>query len=170
MRNALLEPVEYRIERTARGTWKSFMFPNGHTYREYTSRRRAFGMPLVHYTSGICPETGRRRVARGVFAFGRIAVGIFAFGHAAFGVFAFGQAGLGLALGMGQACCGLLALGQLAIGGIFGAGQIATGWVAIGQLAAGHWVLAQLGLGSHVWMPGRADPAAVEFFRDLLAI
>ncbi len=168
MRNALLEPVEYKIDRTARGTWKSFMFPNGHTYREFTSHGRLLGLPLVHYTSGICPETGRRRVARGVFAFGRVAVGIFAFGHAAFGIVAFGQAGLGLALGIGQASCGLLALGQLAIGGIFGIGQLATGWVAIGQLAAGHWVLAQLGLGSHVWMPRHADPAAVEFFRSLL--
>jgi hypothetical protein len=165
MPNLLLEPVEYRIEKTATGVWKSYMYPSGRSYREFTSHRRLLGMPLVHHTSGICPETGRRKVARGFFAFGRIAVGVFAFGHAAFGLCAVGQAGLGLLFGLGQASSGLFALGQLAVGGFVGVGQLATGWVAVGQLAVGHWVLAQLGLGAHTWMPGQADPAAVEFFR-----
>jgi hypothetical protein len=168
MRNLLLEPVEYKVERTALGTWKSFMFPTGRTYREFVSHRRVLGMPLVHYTAGVCPETGRRKVARGFFAFGRVACGVFAFGQAAFGLFAFGQAGLGLLLGIGQATCGLLAVGQVAVGGLFGLGQVATGWVAIGQLALGHWALAQFGAGVHTWTPEAADPAAVEFFRRLL--
>jgi hypothetical protein len=165
VRNLLLERVEYKVERTRSGTWRSYMYPSGALYREYTSQRRLLGLPLVHYTHGICPETGRRRVARGIFAFGRIAVGVVAFGQLAIGLAAFGHAGLGLAFGMGQAATGCVAVGQLALGVAFGLGQLATGHVAIGQLALGEWALGQMGVGPHVWSPERADPEAVEFFR-----
>ncbi|HET6440275.1 MAG TPA: hypothetical protein VFG59_19580 [Anaeromyxobacter sp.] len=169
MRNLLLEPVEYRTEQTAFGTWRSFMFPTGAVYQEFTSHRTVMGMPFLHYTAGVCPETGRRRVARGFIAVGRRAVGVIAVGQMAVGAVAIGQAGIGLLLGLGQLTCGLLAVGQAALGFGMGIGQLATGWVAVGQLALGHWVLAQIGLGAHAWLPRHADPAAVEFFRSLLS-
>jgi hypothetical protein len=68
---------------------------------EYKSKRMLFGRPLLHVTSGIDPTTGRRRVARGFFAFGDIAIGVFAFGGYARGLVA----------------CGGMAIGCLSFGG-----------------------------------------------------
>ncbi len=168
MKNQLLEPVEYKVEKTRSGTWRSFLHPNGSLFQEYRSHRTLLGLPLVHYTRGRCPETGRRVVARGFFAFGRIAVGVVAFGQAAFGVVAVGQAGIGLLAGLGQGVCGIFALGQVAFGLALGIGQLATGYVAVGQLALGSYVLAQIGHGAHAWTQRAADPEAVRFFRALL--
>ena len=169
-RNLLLEPIEWKEERTATGTWKRFMYPTGEVYEEYTSRRHVGALPLLHFTRGRHPETGRRKVARGFFAVGRLAFGVVAIGHAAMGVVAIGQLGVGLLLGLGQGATGLVALGQLALGAGFGAGQLATGYVAVGQLALGEYVLAQLGLGAHSWTTRGADPEAVRFFRGLAAL
>jgi len=163
--NLLLEKVEYQVERTARGTWRRYLYPTGARFEEFRSHARWFGLPMVHYTYGICPETGRRIVAKGVVAVGRLAAGVIAVGHASFGVVALGQLALGLVLGLGQASTGLFALGQLAIALVLGLGQLATGYVTVAQLAAGQYVLAQLGLGAHVWDTRAADPAAVAFFR-----
>jgi hypothetical protein len=168
MKNQLLEPVEYKVDRTRGGTWRSFLHVNGQLFQEYRSHRTVFGFPLVHYTRGRSPETGRRVVARGFFAFGRYAVGVVAFGQAALGIVAFGQAGIGLLAGFGQGATGFLALGQLAIGLALGIGQLATGYVAVGQLALGAYVLAQIGHGTHAWTQRIADPEAVRFFRSFL--
>jgi hypothetical protein len=167
MGNVLLEKVEFKVVRTRRGTWRRHLFPTGARFAEYTSHARAFGLPLVHYTFGVNPETGGRVVARGVFAFGRIATGVFAFGQVALGLLPFGQLAVG-PVAFGQGALGLVAIGQVAVGAAFAAGQIAVGWIAIGQVAAGAWVLAQAGFGGHVWTPGSADPEAVRFFRSLL--
>ena len=167
MANLLLENVEYRIEATPRGTWRRYLYPTGACYAEYRSHATLFGLPLVHHTRGVCPETGRRKVAKGVFAFGRLAVGVFAFGHAAFGLVAFGQLALGLLFGLGQAATGVAAVGQLALGVLFGLGQLATGVTAIGQLAIGQWVLGQIGLGEHRWVQGHVDAEAEAYFRGL---
>jgi hypothetical protein len=167
MSNLLLERVDYHVEETPRGTWLRYLYPTGASYAEYRSRATVFGLPFVHYTSGICPETGRRKTAKGFVALGRVAVGVIALGQAAFGVVAFGQAGLGLLFGLGQAASGLVSVGQLALGGLFGVGQFATGAVAIGQFGIGQYVLAQFGLGEHAWTMDSADPAAVELFRAL---
>jgi hypothetical protein len=167
MGNVLLEKVEFKVVRTRRGTWRRHLLPTGARFAEYTSHARLFGLPLVHFTYGVNPETGGRVVARGVFAFGRIATGVFAFGQVAVGLFPFGQLAVG-PVALGQGALGLVAVGQIAVGAAFAAGQIAVGWIAIGQLAAGTWVLAQVGVGEHVWTPGSADPEAVRFFRALL--
>jgi hypothetical protein len=95
-------------------------------------------MPVLHYTRGICPETGRRIVARGVIGVGRLATGVIAIGHASFGLVAIGQLAIGVLFGLGQAATGAVALGQLAIALVFGAGQIATGLVAIAQIGIGN--------------------------------
>ena len=169
MRNLLLERVEYKIDETPRGVWRRFVYPDGRYFAEFRSHTEMFGLPLIHYTRGICPETGRRKVAKGVIAIGRIATGVVALGQASAGVIAFGQAGIGLLFCLAQAGTGLYSIGQVALGWIFGAGQLATGTTAIGQIAAGRWVLAQIGFGSHLWTPGHADPTAVRYFQELWA-
>lgn len=169
MQNLLLEKVEYQIEKTGKGTWRRFLYPNGSYFSEYKSDSTLFGLPLIHYTNGICPETGRRITAKGVLAVGRLAAGVFAIGHASFGLVAVGQLAVGLLFGLGQAATGVATIGQLAVGLIFGLGQIATGYVAIGQFALGKYVLGQIGFGEHVWSSKISDPAAVDFFRALLS-
>jgi hypothetical protein len=168
--NYLFQPVEYKYEETAWGVWRSHLNQNGRLFREFVSHGRLFGLPLIHYTSGVCPETGRRIVAMGIIAIGRVAVGGLAIGHASFGLIAIGQLAIGLALGLGQASTGAIAVGQAALGVFFGLGQLATGYVAIGQLSLGHYVLAQLGMGRHVWDVRAADPVAKQFFGWLLGL
>jgi hypothetical protein len=168
MKNLLLEEIEYKIDQTPLGTWRRFMYPDGRLFQEFVSHQRLFGLPLLHYTYGKCPETGHRIVAKGIIAIGRLAVGGLAIGQAAFGGVALGQLALGLVLGLGQASSGLFALGQVALGVVFGVGQLATGYAAIGQLALGKYVLAQFGFGEHVWDVRGVAPAARNFFRPLM--
>ncbi|MEZ5582338.1 MAG: hypothetical protein R3F37_05825 [Candidatus Competibacteraceae bacterium] len=169
MRNVLLEKVDYKIEKTRRGTWRRFAYPDGRYFAEFKSHHIVFGLPLLHYTWGICPETGRRVMAKGIIAIGRLAFGIMAIGHAAFGVIAIGQLVLAVGFGLGQASSGVFAIGQLALGGLFGLGQLATGVVAVAQIGVGQYVLAQVGFGEYVWQASGADPEAVAFFKALYA-
>lgn len=169
MKNLLLEKVEYKVDTSSFGVWRRFVYPTGGYFAEFKSHATFWGLPLLHYTHGICPETGRRVTAKGVVAVGRFAMGILAIGHASFGLIAVGQLGLGLLLGLGQGATGLYAVGQIAIGLLFGLGQVATGEIAIGQLAYGQYVLAQLGYGDYVWSTNRSDPEAIQFFRSLIA-
>jgi hypothetical protein len=168
MKNLLLEEVPYKTEKTNLGTWRKYLYPTGEYFSEFTSNKTMFGLPLIHFTRGKCPETGRRIVAKGIIAVGRIAVGVLAIGHASFGILAIGQLALGLLFGLGQASSGMIAVGQLALGGYFGIGQIATGMIAIAQFGIGKYVLAQAGVGKYVWTQKTADPQAVEFFKSLL--
>jgi hypothetical protein len=167
-RNLLLEDVQYLIEETEHGVWRRFVYPNGQRFAEFKTHLRWGNLPLVHYTYGICPETGKRITARGVIAIGRLARGMIAIGQASIGLVAIGQASIGLVLGIGQATLGACCLGQLALGVIFGAGQFATGQIAIGQLAYGTYVLAQLGWGQHVVDTRMIDPVAKKFFLHLI--
>ncbi|WP_395744412.1 protein kinase domain-containing protein [Prosthecobacter sp.] len=111
---------------------------------EYKSKWRLFGMPLLHVAHGADPATGRKRVARGVFAFGDRAVGVVAFGGYARGVFACGGAAVGVVavggVAAGLVCWGgvalalLLAYGGLSVG-YLAAGGLALGWAAVGGIA-----------------------------------
>jgi hypothetical protein len=168
VKNLLLEPVEYKTETTSWGVWRSFLGPDGNLFQEFVSHYRLFGLPLVHYTHGRCPETGRRITAKGIIAIGRVSMGVLAIGQAAVGIVAIGQLAIGLLLGLGQASTGVLALGQLALAAGFGLGQFVTGYVAIGQFGYGRYVLAQMGLGMDVWDMRGTAPAAREFFRWLV--
>jgi hypothetical protein len=168
LRNVLLEKVDFQVTRTRTGTWRRFLWPTGELFEEFRSDQRFFGLPLVHYTRGRSPETGRRVVARGVIAVGRKAIGIFAFGQGALGVVAVGQASAALLLGVGQATVAPFAVGQAAIGLVVGLGQVATGWIAVGQVGVGKFVLAQFGLGPNVWDARAGSPEAEAFFRGLL--
>jgi hypothetical protein len=168
MKNALLEPVEYKVEETRRGVWRRFLYPTGELFEEFTSHRRLFGLPLLHFTRGKSPETGKRVTARGIIAVGRFAVGIIALGQVSAGILAIGQLSLGLLFGLGQAATGVLAIGQLAIAGLFGLGQFASGYAVIAQFGVGKYVLAQTGMGSHVWDTNGESPVARQFFESLL--
>jgi len=164
MANLLLKDVQYRIEENFYGTWKRYLYPTGSRFTEFRTHTCFFGLPLLHFTFGVCPETGRRKVARGVIAIGRLAMGVLAFGQASLGVIALGQAGIGI-LALAQAGLGIFAIGQLAVALRFALGQLAIGYIAVGQFGYGHYVLAQIGFGGYVWSPKRADPVAVEYFR-----
>jgi hypothetical protein len=163
--NMLLKEIEYQWEETALGTWRRYVYPNGSLFSEFKSHGHFGPMPILHYTFGKCPETGRRIVAHGFIAIGRLARGVIAIGHASVGIIAFGQLAIGLVFGLGQACTGALAIGQVALGVLFGFGQVATGYVAIGQIAIGTYALAQFGVGTHVWdtVHGVSD-GAKQFF------
>ena len=120
MPNTFLEKIEYKIEETAMGTWMRYGYENGTSFHEFKSHIGWMGLPLIHYTYGRNPATGRRVVAKGVIAIGRIACGIIAIGQAAIGVY----------FGLGQ-----LAIGQIAIG------QFAYGKYVLAQIGFGENVL-----------------------------
>ena len=166
MPNTFLEKIEYKIEETAMGTWMRYGYENGTSFHEFKSHIGLLGLPLIHYTYGKNPETGRRVVAKGVIAVGRIAYGIIAIGQVSIGLLAIGQLAIGLLFGLGQLSTGLAAIGQAAIGVYFGLGQLAVGQVAIGQLAYGKYVLAQFGFGENVLSIMRRDEPAFEFFKS----
>jgi hypothetical protein len=167
MKNMLLENPAYKTEKTRYGVWQRYLSPAGAYFAEFRSHHSLFGLPLIHYTRGICPETGTRKLAKGILAMGRIAVGGIAVGQAAFGLIAVGQLAVGLLFGLGQACTGFIALGQLAVAGALGLGQITAGFIAVGQIGIGKYVLAQRGIGGYVWSQTRVDPEALEFFKGL---
>jgi len=168
MKNILLDDVEYKIEETKLGKWRRFGYPNGQIFEEFASHLKIGGLPLLHYTRGKCPETGKLVVAKGIIAIGRLAMGVMAIGHASAGVVALGQLAIGLVFGLGQASTGLIAIGQLAIAIIFGFGQIATGYVVIAQFGLGIYVLAQFGVGQFVWDTHATSEIAQEFFKKVL--
>jgi hypothetical protein len=170
MGNLLLEKVEYKIEETNFGIWRRYVYIDGTSFHEFKSHSTMFGLPLIHYTYGRSPETGKRVVAKGIIAVGRIACGFIAIGQAALGLLAIGQLAIGIIIGLGQLSSGVAALGQLAIGAYIGLGQFVTGYAAIGQFALGKYVLAQLGVGEFVWSSQRFDPQANEFFKALPVI
>src|SRR3954463_8955910 len=148
--NVLRNDVDYIIQETANGVWRRYLYPNGRRFAEFKTYLNVGGLSPVHYTHGICPQTGRRITAPGIIAIGRVASGIIAIGQFAIGLIAIGQLSIGLLFSMGQAGFGAYCVGQLAVGLLFGAGQFATGQIAIGQLAYGTNVLAQIGFGKHV--------------------
>ena len=122
---------------------------------EWKSQTTVWGFPLVHIAVG--RKDGRLRVAKGVIAIGQFAVGLITIA----------QFGIGILFGFGQFLLGFTVIAQFAIGCLFGVGQFATGYVAVGQFAVGAYALAQYAFGEHVWMTGRKDPQAYEFFRQL---
>ncbi len=167
-RNLLLEEIQYLVEETPRGVWRRFVYPTGHRFAEFKSHRKWHNLPLIHYTYGLCPETGKRITARGVIAIGRFAHGIVAIGQLSLGIIAVGQLSLGVLFCFAQAGFGGVCIGQAAIGMLFGLGQVATGQIAIGQIAYGSYVLAQIGWGTHVIDMRAIDPVAKDFFLRLI--
>ena len=116
------------------------------------------GYPIVHIAFGRTADN-KLRVAKGVIAIGQFAIGLITIA----------QFGVGFLFGFGQFIVGFTAIAQFAIAAYFGLGQFATGYTAIGQIAFGHFVLAQIGMGTHVWSTKIHDPAALKYFHDLLS-
>ncbi len=115
---------------------------------EYRSKRRLCGLPLLHITGGIDPETGKQREAHGFVAVGGRARGVFAFGVVARGWFAFGGVAMGL-VAFGGVGLGLVSFGGLALGLLLAYGVLGLGIFAIGGLAAGYHAVGGLALGWH---------------------
>jgi hypothetical protein len=169
--NLLFKEIEYQWEETLLGTWRRYVYPEGSLFAEFKSHGYFGPMPILHYTYGKCPETGRRIVAHGFIAVGRLARGVVAIGHASIGIIAIGQLAIGLGFGLGQAATGVLAIGQLGLAAYFGFGQVATGHIAIGQIALGGYVLAQYGIGTYVWDTAHgANDTARAFFTPMLRL
>lgn len=168
MTNVLLQPVEWKIEEGPFFVVTRHLSPSGSSYAEYTSRMRMGQLPLVHITLGRNPETGRRKVARGVIAIGRFAVGLVSIGQVAVGAIAVGQASFG-ALAIGQlAVSASLALGQLSVAPLFALGQVSVAYTAIGQVAVGKYAMGQEAYGTHVWTSEQRDPMAEDHFRKFV--
>ena len=70
MENQLLANVEYQVEKTRWGSWRRHFSGKGQYFAEFRSNATFLGMPVLHYTHGKCPETGRRIVAKGIIAVG----------------------------------------------------------------------------------------------------
>jgi tRNA A-37 threonylcarbamoyl transferase component Bud32 len=103
---------------------------------DYKSKRRMFGMPLLHVTTRMDPITGKPAEARGVFAFGGKAKGIFAFGGRSRGVFACGGIAQGV-FAFGGISFGLVTYGGIAVALLLSHGGISVAPVAIGGIAMG---------------------------------
>ncbi len=117
---------------------------------EYKSKRTLLGRPLLHVTSGIDPTTGRKRTARGFFAFGDRAVGVVAFGGYARGLFACGGMAVGV-FALGGLSIGLLSWGGLALALLLAYGGMSVGFLSAGGLALGWEVAGGLAAGVHAY-------------------
>ncbi|MCH8251219.1 MAG: hypothetical protein IID36_02065 [Planctomycetes bacterium] len=146
---------------------------SGHGYR-YTSKRRVFGLPLVHIAFG--PEGMDRRgkakgiiaigdSALGVFAVGWIARGVVAVGGMAFGVASFGGLAVGLLVVFGGLAIGGLASGGGAVGAVANGG-LAIGYAAEGGLAIGVYARGGAVRGRHTLGPGANSAEARRFFNS----
>lgn len=113
---------------------------------EYKSKRKVFGVPLIHIHYGYGPK-----VAKGIIAIGNISCGLISIGGITLGGICFGGLSLGLlafagcAVGLfafGGLAIGILAVGGFAfgvysVGGMSVASQIAVGGSATGKTAIG---------------------------------
>jgi hypothetical protein len=122
---------------------------------EYISKRRLFGLPLVHIVLGpaLDPATGKIRVAKGIIAIGGIAMGNFAMGGLALGVIALGGGALGLA-----------AFGGVGVGLVFAMGGLAIGFIAIGGCAVGYYAIGGGAFGIHALGGNAQDEQLLELF------
>ncbi|WP_309387751.1 protein kinase domain-containing protein [Cerasicoccus frondis] len=134
----------------------------------YRTRASIFGLPLVHVATGVDPQTGRKRIARGVIAVGEVAQGVVALGGLAMGVFAFGGVALGV-FGYGGLVIALLAMGGLGIGLLGAYAGLAIAPLALGGLAIGWYASGGQGIGRHVLDARHQDAAAVELFQQFPA-
>ncbi|MDE6241493.1 MAG: helix-turn-helix domain-containing protein [Anaeroplasmataceae bacterium] len=109
---------------------------------EYVSKRKVFGVPLVHVHFGV----GLYR-AKGIIAIGNIATGVVSIGLLSIGVFTLGLLGLGLftwacfSLGL-LVSLGAISIGALAFGGV-AVGLFSFGGLSIGLYSFGGCAIAK---------------------------
>jgi predicted Ser/Thr protein kinase len=127
---------------------------------EYKSKRTLCGMPLLHVALGRDPATGKRRHARGFFAFGDLATGVFAFGGIARGLFACGGIAVG-GIAFGGMGLGLISFGGLAIALLLGIGGVAVGPLAMGGVALGWYSVGGVAVGMSAYGGVASGPQAM---------
>ncbi len=116
---------------------------------EYVSKKKIFGMPLVHIT------WSHRKVSKGFFALGLRAKGVISLGLLPVGVLSFGILPVGI-LSFGTFAIGLLAFGAFAFGLLFAGGAITVGSLALGAVANGLFANGALANG---WFAAFGDEA-----------
>ena len=126
---------------------------------EYKSKISIAGIPLIHVASGFNPQTGAKRVAKGIIAIGDIAIGLFALGGLSIG---------GIAIG--GAAFGICALGGLAVAAFLAVGGGAIGYIALGGGALGYYAFGGGAFGAHTVSALSQDPEAVEFLKRTFGI
>ncbi|WP_061996479.1 helix-turn-helix transcriptional regulator [Clostridium sp. ATCC 25772] len=127
---------------------------------EYKSKRRVFGLPLVHINLG----KGLKK-AKGIIALGNISYGIISVGFVSFGILSFGfisialvslaVLAIGLLLAVGTIAIGTFSIGAISIGifsfGAVAIGKYAAGAAAIGSdIAVGDYAKANIAIGNKV--------------------
>jgi hypothetical protein len=130
---------------------------------EYRSPWTLWGLPLLHITQGLDPETGRTRLAQGVIAIGDRARGVVACGGVAVGVIAVGGLAMG-GIAFGGGALGIVSLGGLAVAAFMALGGGAIGWAALGGGAIGHYAYGGGVMGTHLLGTHVKDPEAQTFF------
>lgn len=124
---------------------------------EYKSKKKLFGMPLVHVHVGwgMCRAKGVVAIgnmATGIVAVGGISAGILSFGGLSAGVFSLGGLALALLLALGGISVGAIAVGGCAVG-VFAVGGFALGVYSLGgcavasKIAGGGFAKAYLAIG-----------------------
>lgn len=152
-------------DRTAETALGAAKVPSMYRGVDYRSKATFFGLPLVHVATGMDPQTGKARVARGIIAIGDKAQGVVAFGGIAMGGLAFGGVAMGV-FAFGGCAFGLFSFGGLAIALIFGSGGGALAPIAIGGLGVGYLAYGGKCIGAHVSDAMTADPVANQFFHS----
>ncbi|MDE5855582.1 MAG: helix-turn-helix domain-containing protein, partial [Anaeroplasmataceae bacterium] len=109
--------------------------PRNRVY-EYVSKRKVFGLPLVHIHIG--PGLYRAKgiiaignIATGVISIGLLSIGVFTFGLLGFGLFTLACFSLGLLVSLGSISMGALAFGGVAVG-LFSFGGLSIGLYSFG--------------------------------------
>ncbi|HWQ91564.1 MAG TPA: carboxypeptidase-like regulatory domain-containing protein, partial [Clostridia bacterium] len=129
----------------------------------WKSKTCLWGWPLIHVASGIDPDTGKQRVAKGIIAIGGIARGGLAIGGIAMGFVSFGGLALGV-VSFGGLGLGLLAFGGMALGLLAALGGGAAAPIAIGGGSVGYFAYGGGSYGVHAYSASRIDPVAWDFF------
>lgn len=112
------------------------------TGKDYVSKARLFGMPLMHVVIGARHPGARLPLAKGIIAIGDRAVGVVALGSTlGVGLIAVGRVSIGLAsfgfLSSGVFSAGAIAVALVASWGVIAVAPIALGLIAIGYCASG---------------------------------
>lgn len=109
---------------------------------EYISKKKLFGLPLVHIHFGLGGYHAKGiiaigNIATGVVSIGFVSLGLISFGIVAIGLFTLAVLSLGLLMALGS-----IAIGSLAIGGV-AIGLLSLGGLSIGMYSIGGCAIAQ---------------------------
>lgn len=100
---------------------------------EFISKKKIFGVPLVHINFGL----GLYK-AKGIIAIGNISIGLISIGLLSLGLLTLGTLALGV-LSLGCISLGIISLGAIAFG-ILSIGAVSVGLFSIGALSVGKYI------------------------------